>query len=470
MAVATTVPAGIRLSEDDIAHLRGSMRGRVLLPDAPEFEAARQIFNGMIDKRPAAIARCVDVADVIAAVNFAREHDLLLAVRGGGHSIAGLSTCDGGLVIDLTEMQGVRIDPAKRIGRVEGGTTWGAFDHAGHAFGLATPGGVVSTTGVGGLTLGGGQGHLIRKHGLSLDNLRSADVVLASGEFVTASEDANADLFWALRGGGGNFGVVTSFEFEMHPVSMVLAGIIFWPLEQAADAMRLFRDYMDTAPEELSTLFGFVMVAPGPPFPEELHLKNVCALVACFAGPEEAGRQALRPFTEYGTPSFSLVAPMPYPIVQSLFDAAYPFGLQNYWKGDLMSELPDEAIEVHCQHGAMVPTFQSAALFYSTTGAPQRVAADATAYSYREAEYSLVIDATYPDPADTPAIKRWVKDYWEAVRPWSLGGAYVNFMQGDEGDQRVKETYRDNYDRLRTIKAQYDPGNLFRVNQNIPPA
>ena len=422
----------------------------------------------MIDRQPRLIARCVNAADVITSVNFAREHNLTLSVRGGGHNVAGFGVCDDGLVIDLSPMRGVRVDPKHRTARAEGGCTWGDFDHATHAFGLATPSGIISTTGVGGLTLGGGFGHLARRYGLSCDNLVSADVVTADGSFLTASAEENQDLFWALRGGGGNFGVVTSFEFRLHPVSTVLGGPVFYPIDKSEDVLRFYRDYMAEAPEDLSAFFGFHLAPPAPFVPEHLHLVPVCAIVACYTGELKQGEEVVKPLREFGPPALDLLGSMPYPALNSLFDALLPPGLQHYWKADFDYELSDEAIAVHAEYGPKVPTVPSGMHIYPLDGAIHRVETDETAFSYRDAKFVHIMIAVDEGPEHMPEYTSWVQEYWSALRPFSAGGAYVNFLM-EEGEDRLKATYRDNYERLVEIKRKYDPTNLFHLNQNINP-
>ncbi|MEJ7872936.1 MAG: FAD-binding oxidoreductase [Rubrobacteraceae bacterium] len=455
------------LEESVVEGLRAGLRGELIEPGNEAYDEARKVYNAMIDKRPALIVRCADVADVIAAVNFARENDLPLAIRGGGHNGAGLGICNDGLVIDLSSMKGIRVDPVDRTVRVEGGATWGAVDHATHAFGLATPSGIISTTGVGGLTLGGGLGHLTRKCGLTIDNLLSVDMVLADGQFVTVSAEENDDLFWAVRGGGGNFGVVTSFLFKLHPISTIVGGPTLWELEQAPEVMRWYRDFIVDAPEYLNGFFAFLTVPPGPPFPEELHLKKMCGIVWCYTGPEEEADEVFAPVLEVGTPALHGVHSMPYPALQSAFDALYPPGVQWYWKADFITELSDEAIEQHMKY-AEAPTLQSTMHLYPINGAAHRVGPNDTPWSYREATWGMVIAGVDPDPANKEVITGWARDYWEALHPHSAGGAYVNMMM-EEGQERVKASYRDNYERLARIKARYDPNNLFHVNQNIKP-
>jgi FAD/FMN-containing dehydrogenase len=456
------------LSLDKTDKFSSSLRGPLIRPDDPRYEQARKVYNGMIDKRPGLIAQCADVADVITAVNFARENNVALAIRGGGHNGGGLGTCDGGLVIDLCRMRGVRVDPKSRTARAEGGCLWGDVDHATHAFGLATASGIISTTGVGGLTLGGGIGHLTRKCGLSIDNLLEVDMVLANGRFVTANAQENLDLFWAVRGGGGNFGVVTSFLFRLHPISTVYAGPILWHLDQAPEVMRFYRDLIVQAPEELNGFFVFLIVPPGPPFPEALHNKKMCGIVWCYTGPLEKAEETFRPIRGLGTPALDLVGPMPQPVLQSMFDAIYPPGLQWYWRADFVNELSDEAIELHLKYGSALPSMHSTMHLYPINGAVHRVGKNDTAFSYRESKWAEVIVAVDPDPAKIDGMIPWVKDYWSALHPYSAGGAYVNFMM-DEGQDRVQATYRDNYGRLASIKNKYDPSNVFHVNQNIKP-
>ncbi len=466
---AQTIQAPLSATDEHINQFAASLRGELIRSGDPGYDSARAVYNGMIDKHPALIARCADVADVIAAVTFAREQGLLLAVRGGGHNGAGLGTCDGGLVIDLSLMKGVHVDPSARTARVGGGCTWGDVDHATHAFALATPSGIISTTGVGSLTLGGGLGHLTRKFGLSIDNLLAVDMVLADGRFVTASAEQHQELFWAVRGGGGNFGVVTSFLFRLHPLTTVVGGPTLWPLDQAAEVMRWYRDFITEAPEELNGWFAFLTVPPAPPFPEELQLKKMCGVVWCYTGPEEQAEEVFAPVLQVGTPALHGVHAMPYPMLQGAFDGLYPPGDQWYWKADFVRELSDAAIARHVEHGSMLPTPKSTMHLYPINGAAHRVGKHDTAWSYRDATWGMVIAGVDPDPANAGRITSWAKEYWEAVHPYSAGGAYVNMMM-EEGQDRVKASYQDNYDRLAAVKRAYDPANLFRVNQNIQPA
>lgn len=460
------------MSQQNEAHeLRKTFRGEIVGSKDEGYDDARSLYNGMIDKRPHLIARCADVADVIAAVNFGRENGLLIAVRGGGHNGGGLGSCDDGLVIDLGMMKGIRVDPGSRMVRAGPGCTQGDADHAGHAFGLAVPAGIVSTTGIAGLTLGGGHGYLSRQHGLTIDNLLEADVVLADGNFVTASETQNEDLFWALRGGGGNFGIVTSFLFRAHPVSTVYAGPIFWDVAYAHEVMQWYRDFLPDAPEQLCSFFGLKTVPSTDPFPRDIWGKRICALISCYNGDVEAGERAMKPVREaLPDPLLDAMGPMPFPALQALFDPLLPKGLQWYWKGSFVKELPDEAIDVHLAHAQETPSELSLVHLYPIDGAVHRVAPDQTAWCCRDATWSMVIAGIDPDPQKAPELVRWGRDYWQALTPFTSGGAYVNFLMDDEGEARVKATYGENYDRLAGIKAKYDPANLFRVNQNIPPA
>ncbi|HXY80471.1 MAG TPA: FAD-binding oxidoreductase [Gaiellaceae bacterium] len=462
-ATATT------LDSTAVETLAGALRGELIDPQLAGYDEARRLYNAMIDKRPALIARCVDVADVIACVRFAAGTGVDLAVRGGGHNGGGLGSVDGGLVVDLTPLRGVRVDPGARTVTVAGGTTLGEVDHATHPFGLAVPAGIISTTGVGGLTLGGGLGHLTRKYGLSIDNLVGADVVLADGTLVRATESEHDDLFWALRGGGGNFGVVTSFTFQARPVSTVVAGPMLWPLEQAGEALALYADFIAAAPEALNGFFAFLTVPPAPPFPEELHLQKMCGVVWCYAGPAAEAQAALAPIRSQLPPALDGVTEMPLPALQSAFDGLYPPGDQWYWRADFVEAIPAAAIEAHVAHARELPTWKSTMHLYPVDGAAGRVAPDATAWSYRGARWAQVIVGVDSDPASAGALRDWTVRYWKALHPYAAGGAYVNFLM-DEGDDRVRASYGANYERLARIKAAYDPGNLFHVNQNIRPA
>ncbi|HEY3383080.1 MAG TPA: FAD-binding oxidoreductase [Vicinamibacterales bacterium] len=457
------------LDQAQVDDLRSHLRGEVIARGEAGYDAARRVYNAMIDRYPAVVARCADVADVREAVRFGREHDLLVAVRGGGHNGGGLGTCDGGIVIDLSRMRGVRVDPEARTVRVDGGCTWGDVDHATHAFGMAAPAGIISTTGVAGLTLGGGIGHLTRRCGLTIDNLLEADVVLADGRIVTASAARNDDLYWAIRGGGGNFGVVTSFLFRLHEVAIVTAGPMVWPMEQAAEVMQFYREFIVKAPEELNGFLALMTVPPAPPFPAELHMKKMCAIVWCHSGPAAKVEDALRPVRAFSRPAFEFLGQMPYPRVQSMFDGLYPPGLQWYWKADFVTTLGDKAIAAHVEHGANLPTMHSTMHLYPIDGAAHRVSRTATPFAYRDANWAEVIVGVDPSPANRDRIVSWARAYWDATHPFGAGGAYVNFMMEEDQD-RVRASYGENYDRLVRIKAKYDPANFFRVNQNIRPA
>src|SRR5580704_5036095 len=456
------------MREEAYRNLSAKLRGNVITPGSDEYEVARRVYNAMIDRRPDAIVRCADVADVMTAVNFARNENVAVAVRGCGHNGAGLGVCDRGLVIDLSSMKGVLVNPATNTIRAGAGCTQADLNHAAHDFRLAVPLGVISTTGIAGLTLGGGTGYLTRKYGLTIDNLLEANLVLADGRFVTASATENPDLFWAIRGGGGNFGIVTSFLFRGCPVIQVFAGPMLWEMENAREVLQWYRDVALTLPEELYGFFAFLKVPPGPPFPEELHHKTMCGIVWAYCGPLDQAEEAFRPVRKFRAPKFELTGPMPYTALQSMFDGIYAPGLQWYWRGDFVSEIPDQAIDEHLKFAAQLPTLQSTMHLYPVDGAASRVGRHETAFSYREAKWSMVIVGVDPDPANAEKITAWTKDYWVALHPYSLGGAYVNFMM-DEGIDRVKATYRDNYDRLLEIKRKYDPNNFFRINQNITP-
>ncbi|TAM82671.1 MAG: FAD-binding oxidoreductase [Acidobacteria bacterium] len=452
-----------------IAKLKEGLRGEIIQPGDSGYDAARKVYNGMIDKRPAVIARCADVADVIAAVRFGRENNLLTSIRGGGHNAGGLGVCDDGLVIDLSRMKNAHVDPKAKTVRVAPGCVWGDVDHATHAFGMATPCGFISTTGVAGLALGGGVGYLSRRYGLTIDSLLSADMVLADGKFVTASAEENSDLFWSIRGGGGNFGVVTSFLFQLHPVDTVYAGPTFWPLDQTVEVMKAYREFILKAPEYVYGFFAFLTIPPTPMFPAQLHNQKVCGIMWCCTGSPEDAEKAIMPMRAVGKPVLDHVSPLPFPMVQSLFDALYPPGLQWYWRADFFKEISDASIAKHAEHGAMLPTMHSTMHLYPIDGAVHRVGNQETAFSYRDANWAGVIVGVDPDPANRGKITKWCRDYFDAVHPYSAGGAYVNFMM-EEGPERVKASFRENYNRLATIKKKYDPSNFFRVNQNIIPA
>ncbi|HWK64245.1 MAG TPA: FAD-binding oxidoreductase [Rhizobiaceae bacterium] len=437
----------------------------------PAYDEARALYNAMIDKRPRWIVPCAETADVVAAVNHAREKDLVVAVRGGGHSGPGFGSCDGGMVIDLSPMKRVDVDPATRTVRVEAGCTQSDVDRATSIHGLAVPAGLVSTTGIAGLTLGGGTGHLTRKYGLTIDNLLAAEVVLADGRVVTASEDEHPELFWALRGGGGNFGVVTRFVFRAHPATHVYGGPIFYDIVHAPQVMRWYRDFLPGAPRELGMFFGIKTVPSCDPFPREIWGRRVCALISCYNGSAEDGMAAMRPArAALPEPLLDGMMQMPFVALQTLFDPLLPKGLQWYWKGDYVDELSDAAIAAHAEYGSKTPSELSLMHLYPIDGAVQDVAPDATAWGTRQARWSMVIAGIDPDPGKASELKRWASDYWAAVhRHNAHGGAYINFMMDDEGEARLRAAYGHNYERLVAAKRRYDPSNLFRVNHNIRP-
>ncbi|MBV9607853.1 MAG: FAD-binding oxidoreductase [Solirubrobacterales bacterium] len=445
-------------------------QGQLIGPDDPDYAGARTVYNAMIERRPALIARCAGAADVCAAIGFARRHELLLAVRGGAHNGAGLGTCEGGVVIDLSLLREVEVDPDARTVRVGGGCTWAEVDRATGEHGLATPSGIISTTGVGGLTLGGGVGHLTRKYGLTIDNLLEAEIVLADGQTVRTDAAEHPDLFWAIRGGGGNFGVVTSFTFRLHDAGTVIGGPTFWAAEDAAEVLSVYREFIGSAPRELNGFFAFHVVPPAPPFPEAIHLRNVCGVVWCYLGSEEGAAKAIAPLmSSVPEPLLQGIHPLPHAMLQGAFDGIYPAGDQWYWRADFVNEIPDEAVEVHARLGAALPTMKSGMHMYPIDGAAHDHSPTDTAWSFRDANWASVFVGVDPDPANAEIIRDWAIDYHESLHPYSAGGAYVNMMM-DEGQDRVRASYRDNYDRLARIKRAYDPDNVFRVNQNIRPA
>ena len=454
------------LDQTIIDSLKSQLRGKIVMPSDADYNDTRKVYNGMIDKHPGMFVMCVDVADVIAAVNFGRENNLLVAVRGGGHNGGGLGLCDDGMVVDLSGLKFVRVDTSNNTVRVGGGNVWGEVDHATHPFGLAVPAGIISSTGVGGLTLGGGVGHLSRKYGLTIDNLLEADMVLADGSFVTVNSKQNTDLYWAIRGGGGNFGIVTSFKFQAHPVKTVFGGPTLWPIEDTEEIMGWYHEFIHNAPEALN---GFIatMVIPGPPFPEHLHNKHFCGIVWCYTGDMGKAEEAFKPILAKN-PLFQHVGEMPYPAIQTLFDGLLPPGLQWYWRADFFDELGAEVSAQHLKYGSTIPTPLSQMHLYPISGAASRVGNEETPWAYRDANYAGVIVGVDPDPANADKITTWCKDYWEALHPYSSGGAYSNFMM-DEGQERIKASYKHNYERLVQIKKQYDPDNFFKVNQNIKP-
>jgi FAD/FMN-containing dehydrogenase len=472
-AAAAKTAAGGETAPADAAcvDLGAGFRGPALRPGDPEYDAARRIWNGAIDKHPGLIARCTGVADVLTAVRAAREHRLLTAVRGGGHNVAGTATCDGGLVIDLSPMKGVRVDPVRRRAWAEAGLLWGEFDRETQVFGLAAPGGIVTHTGVAGLTLGGGIGWLMRTHGLTCDNLLSVDLVTADGRLLMVSEEEHPDLFWGIRGGGGNFGIATSFEFQLHPVGpAVLAGVVLHPAEQAREVLRFYRDFADTAPDELTTIVT-LRYAPRLPFiPERLHGAPVVSIGVCYAGPVAEGERVLAALRAFGPPAVDLIRPTQYTAHQGMFDATVPHGLYYYWKSHDLPYLSDRAIDVMIDQAWSACSRLSYAILFQLGGAVSRLGDDATAYGGRRARYTLNINGVAAAAAAFAAEGQWTRRFWEAIRPFSTGGVYMNFL-GNEGEERVKAAYGpEKYSRLVRLKKTYDPDNFFRLNQNIKPA
>jgi FAD/FMN-containing dehydrogenase len=457
------------MSKPTIQELREQIRGTVITPNDAAYEEARRVHNGMFDRRPKLVVQAEQVPDVIAAVHYARENELPLAVRGGGHSAPGFGTVDDGLVIDLGPMRTVRVDPKAQTARVGGGATWGDFNAATHAFGLATTGGIISTTGVAGLTLGGGIGYLSRAYGLSCDNLLSADVVTAEGKVVVASRDEHPDLFWGLRGGGGNFGVVTSLEFQLHEVETVFAGPLFYELKDAEAVFRMFRELIVDAPEAFGGFVGWQIAPPLPFIPEDRHGDTLCLAVVHWAGPLSEAEKMIQPFRDVAPRVAEGVAELPYPALNSAFDGLFPKGIRSYWKGNFVTELTDEAIAAHMKHGPQVPEVSATMHLYPINGACHRVASDQTAFAYREATFAPVFIAAWDTPDKDASRIQWVRDYYEAMTPFSEAGGYINFMANDDG-AKTPVNYRQNYDRLRQVKHAYDPDNLFRLNQNIEPA
>lgn len=460
LVVASLSGAESTIGAQALNEFQSSLRGQLLTREDSGYEAARKVYNGIIDRRPALIVRCAGVADVMTAVNFACDHQVLMSVRGGGHNVAGSALADKGLVIDLSHMKSVRVDPIARTARAEGGATWGDFDHQTQAFGLATTGGIASTTGIGGLTLGGGIGYLNRKYGLACDNLLSADVVTAGGRLLTTSKTENEDLFWALRGGGGNFGVVTSLEYEIHHVGDVLAGLIAWPLAQAKDVLRFYRDFSLTAPDELRVDAVLVTTPAGPGV----------ALIVCWCGALDAGEPIVRPLAKLGQPIMNTVAPVPYKTIQTLLESmGYVPGLLQYWKSSFFRDLSDPAIDAIVDSFATCPSPLTAVAIEHLGGAIGRVDDHETAFSHRRAQHSFLIFGVWTDSRDSEKNIAWIREAYRAAQPFLEEGVYVNYLGEAEGDARVRAAYGFNYQRLAAVKAKYDPTNLFRLNQNIPP-
>jgi FAD/FMN-containing dehydrogenase len=461
--------AGAAVGEEALNALRQSIRGRVAVPGSEDYEQARSVWNAMIDRRPALSVRCAGAADVIQAIRFARDQDLALAVKGAGHNIAGSAVCEGGLQIDLSLMKSVRIDPKRRVARVEPGATLGDFDREAQAFGLATPLGINSTTGVAGLTLGGGFGWLSRGLGLTIDNLLSADVVTASGELVTASETENADLFWGLRGGGGNFGVVTSFEFKLHPIGPnVLAGLVIHPLQDAKEVLRFKKEFVAKAPDGFVCWFVMRKAPPLPFLPPEWHGKEILALAMCYAGDIAEGERIAKPLRDFGKPIADIVGPMPYTAWQTVLDPLLTPGARNYWKSHDFAGLSDGLVETMMEHARRIPDPQTEIACAQLGGAVARVPRDATAYNHRDGQYVMNVHCRWDDPAKDEECIAWARGLWKATAQFATGSVYVNFLTQEEGG-RVREAYGENYERLVALKNKYDPKNLFVTNQNIQP-
>ena len=463
-----TISNSLHVADSVLQNFKAGIRGPIIARGDQSYDVERKVYNGMIDRHPALIVKCRDVADVIACVNFGRENKILTAIRSGGHNAGGLGLCDDGLVIDLSLMKGIRIDLKANTVRVEGGCLLGDIDHATQPFDKAVPSGILSTTGISGLMLGGGIGHLSRAYGLTIDSLIEADIVLASGKLITTSEQESSDLFWAIRGGGGNFGVVTSFLFKLSDAGTVYGGPMLWHITEGEEMMRFYRDYILKAPNNAYCYFAFLTVPPVPIFPTELHLKKMCGLVWCNVGDLAKATEAANTFRNYRKPALDYVGPIPYSALQVLFDGLFPPGLQWYWKADFVKELSDEAIKLNVKHGNKLPTTHSTTHLYPINGACHSKKSSDTAFAYRDANWAHVIVGVDPDAANKEKISTWAKEYWEDLHPYSSGGAYVNFMM-EEGQERVKASYRDNYDRLTKVKFKFDPDNFFRVNQNIKP-
>ena len=449
---------GEALKDASIEAFQGNLRGEVLRPDDDGYDATREVWNAMIDRRPALIARCTGAADVIECVRFAREHDLLVSVRGGGHNVAGNAVCDGGLMIDLAPMKSIRVDQVARTARAEPGVLWGEFDRETQAFGLATTGGMISTTGIAGLTLGGGQGWLASKYGFAIDNLLSVDMVTADGQLLTASATQNEDLFWAVRGAGHNFGVVTSFEYRLYPVSTVLGGMIIHPFNRATEVLRFYREFTADLPDDLTTVAAILTGPDG---------NLVTSIVVCYAGSLDEGERVLAPLRRFGSPVADTVAPIPYSAHQTIFDEAFPYGRLNYWKSSLTDELSDEVIAAVVDYAGQMPSPLSAIVIGDYHGTYRRVGKTDTAYYHRDLRYAMIITAAWTDPVESEHNIRWTRELFQVLQPHT-SGVYVNDL-GEEGEERVRNAYGENYDRLVALKNQYDPKNFFRLNQNIKP-
>lgn len=468
---AVNLDTPTKLDNTLIDALQKRFQGEIIRPSDPGYNQARAIWNAMIDKHPALIARCTTSNDVIQAVNFARDNGLLLSVRGGGHNVAGSAVCDDGLMIDLSLMKDIQVDPHGHTATAQPGVVFGELDKATQPYGLAVPGGIVSATGMAGLTLGGGFGWLTRKYGLTCDNLISAEVVTAAGELLTASATENSDLFWGIRGGGGNFGVVTSFKFQLQPVGPdVLAGMIFYPLDAAVETLRFYRDFTAATPEELGTMAVFLLAPPAPFIPEALHRKPVLAIIVCYVGDVEDGQRVVQPLRNFGAPIFDGIQVKPFTAHNSALDAGQPSGMHYYWKSEYVTEITDDAIETLVAFAANMTSPQARLAAFQLGGAVRRYDEQAMAVSHRDAEYVIAINTGWADPQDTEQQIRWTRDLWTAIRPFSSGGVYVNFLSADDGEDRVRAAYgAAKFERLAQLKRKYDPRNLFQMNKNIKP-
>jgi FAD/FMN-containing dehydrogenase len=459
------------LTEDAVEELKGIIQGDVLLPSHDDYDHARKIWNGMIDKRPALIVRCTGPADVIDAVKFARTHNLLVSVRGGGHNVSGNALCDDGMVIDLSQMKGIRVDLKSSTARAQAGVTLGELDRETQVFGLSVPSGIVTTTGIAGLTLGGGFGYISRKYGLSIDNLISVDMVTAEGDFLTVSKTENEDLFWGLRGGGGNFGIVTSFEYQLQKIGpIVLGGMLLHPMDDASEFLRFYRDFIADAPDELTVVPLLRLAPPAPFLPKELHGKPVVGVIVLYAGSIEEGKSLIAPLRQYGTPLIDGIGPKPFRALQSMLDASAQPGFHYYVKSEFLPVLSDDIIDTLVEHGKRITSPLSVIAGFHLGGTVSRVDEDATAYSHRDAAYSLILNTAWKDPAESEKHIQWTRTFWKALQPFSSGGSYVNFQSHDEGEDRVKTTYGTaKFKRLSMLKKKYDPSNFFRLNRNIKP-
>ncbi len=469
MIAATSMSRSPILGEATLAEFRTSLAGELIRPDDVDYHTARKVWNGLIDRYPALIARCANAGDVVKAVQFARSRNLLVAVRGGGHNVAGFSTCDDGLVIDLSPLKRIEVDPLLRTARAQGGLTWGEFDAATQAHALATTGGLVSTTGIAGFTTGGGIGWLMRKHGLALDNLLSVDMVLADGRCVTANEKEHSDLFWGVRGGGGNFGIVTEFTYRLHPIGpAIFGGAAFYPAAQAKELLHFYREWARTLPDELTTMVAFLIAPPAPFIPPDLHGTAMAAVALCYCGPIEEGPGWVKPLRAFATPAIDLLGPMPYTALQTMFDATAPHGLLSYWKTEYLNNLEDKAIDILIDHAGKMRSPLSTIHLYHAAGAVSRAKPGDTAFTHRDTPFILNVIGGWLDATESDSHIAWARQAAQAIQPYATGATYLNFL-GEEGEARARAGYGVSYDRLVALKNEYDPTNFFRLNQNIQP-